>query len=125
MNSSSFNSISELNDYKRTLNLSSDTVLIQYLHSIHSNLLEREGNIQEKSFYQRKLTGDFSNTTSLRKSLLQNRGLLSKLNSENGISLKTFLEYMNLQELIGERLFKYFNKSKSNALNKSELIFLN
>ena len=120
MNSSSFNSISELNDYKRTLNLSSDTVLIQYLHSIHSNLLEREGNIQEKSFYQRKLTGDFSNTTSLRKSLLQNRGLLSKLNSENGISLKTFLEYMNLQELIGERLFKYFNKSKSNALNKSE-----
>ena len=118
MNSSSFNSISELNDYKRTLNLSSDTVLIQYLHSIHSNLLEREGNIQEKSFYQRKLTGDFINTTSLRKSLLQNRSILSKLNSENGISLKTFLEYMNLQELIGERLFKYFNKSKSNALKK-------
>ena len=45
MNSSSFNSISELNDYKRTLNLSSDSVLIQYLHTIHSNLLQREGNI--------------------------------------------------------------------------------
>ena len=120
MNSSSFNSISELNDYKRTLNLSSDSVLIQYLHTIHSNLLQREGNIPEKSFYQRKLTSDGNNTTALRKSLFQNRSILQKLNADNGISLKTFLEYMNIQELIGERLFKYFNKSKSNAINRTE-----
>ena len=33
---------------------------------------------------------------------------LQKLNSDNGIGLKTFLEYMDLQDFIGERLFKYF-----------------
>ena len=28
---------------------------------------------------------------------------------DRGLSLKTFLEYFDIQELIGERRFKYFN----------------
>ena len=31
---------------------------------------------------------------------------------------KTFLEYTNIQELIGKRIFKYLNKSKKIKLNK-------
>ena len=119
MNSSSFNSITELNDYKKTLDLSSEISFIQYLHKIHSNLLQREVNIFEKSLYTRQLSNDLNKSSTLRKSLLQKKGFL-KLNSDNGIKLKTFLEYMNLQEFIGERLFKYFNKSKTNSLSKSE-----
>ena len=119
MNSISFNSISELNDYKKTLDLSSEISFIQYLHKIHSNLLQREVNIFEKSLYTRQLSNDLNKSSTLRKSPLQKKGFL-KLNSDNGIKLKTFLEYMNLQEFIGERLFKYFNKSKTNSLSKSE-----
>ena len=39
---------------------------------------------------------------------------------DRGLCLKTFLEYFNVQELKGERIFKYFNKSKTNKLNKND-----
>ena len=119
MNSSSFNSISELNEYKMNLKLSSEAAFTQYCHTIHSNLLQREEINLNKSFYQRKLTNDFGNIT-MKKPFLQNKISSHKLNSDKGISLKTFLEYINIQDFLGERLFKYFNKSKSNSLNKSE-----
>ena len=120
MNSSSFNSISELNEYKKTLKISSETAFIQYLHTIHSNLLQREANILEKTLYNRKISNDFGKTSTLRKTLMQNKNIFQKLNDDSGIKLKTFLEYMNLQEFIGERLFKYFNKSNTNILTKTE-----
>ena len=119
MNSISFNSISELNNYKKTLNLSSEANFIQYLNLIHSNLLQRETNILEESLYTKQLSNILNKSSLVRKSLLQKKGCL-RLESDNGIKLKTFLEYMNLQEFIGERLFKYFNKSKTNSLSKSE-----
>ena len=122
MNSISFNSISDLQDYKRTLNLSSDIALTQYLNSIYSNLIQREGNLFRKSFSYRKHRNDLIDSTSTRKHLLLKKSSLAKLNLKHGISLKTFLEYMNLQELIGERLFNYFNISRLNALIKSEFI---
>ena len=56
MNNSSFNSISELNDFKRTLNLSSDTAFIKYLQTIYSNLLQRETDNLRKSFYTKKIS---------------------------------------------------------------------
>ena len=68
----------------------------------------------EKNIPKRKLTNDF-NISNARKSLTQNK-IYQKLNNDNGIGLKTFLEYMNLLDFIGERLFKYFNKSKNNIL---------
>jgi len=119
MNSSSFNSISELNEYKRNLKLSFEALFTQYCQKIHSNLLQREEINLDKSFYHRKLTNDFGNMT-MKKPFLQNKVSFHKLNSDKGISLKTFLEYINIQDFLGERLFKYFNKSKSNTLNKSE-----
>ena len=113
MNSSSFNSISELNEYKMNLKLSSEAAFTQYCHTIHSNLMQREEINLNKSFYQRELTNDFGNIT-MKKPFLQNKISSHKLNSDKGISLKTFLEYINIQDFLGERLFKYFNKSKSN-----------
>ena len=122
MNNSSFNSISELNDFKRILNRSSDIAFIKYLQNIHSNLLLREVENHRKGSYDKKINSGLENMGTVRKSLPQNKTLFLKLNSDNGICLKTFLEYMNIQELIGERLFKYFNKSKTNKLNQAEFI---
>ena len=68
----------------------------------------------EKNIPKRQLTNDF-NISNTRKSLTQNK-IYQKLNNDKGIGLKTFLEYMNLQDFIEERLFKYFNKSKNNIL---------
>ena len=119
MNSRFFNSISELNEYKRSLNLTSDSVFTQYLNKIHSNLLQREESNIDKNLTKRKLSNDISNISTIKKIFSQNK-IYQKLNGDNGISLKTFLEYMNIQDFIGERLFKYFNKSKNNILNKTE-----
>ena len=119
MNSRFFNSISELNEYKRSLNLTSDSVFTQYLNKIHSNLLQREESNIDKNLTKRKLSNDISNVSTIKKIFSQNK-IYQKLNGDNGISLKTFLEYMNIQDFIGERLFKYFNKSKNNILNKAE-----
>ena len=119
MNSRFFNSISELNEYKRSLNLTSDSVFTQYLNKIHSNLLQREETNIDKNLTKRKLSNDISNVSTIKKIFSQNK-IYQKLNGDNGISLKTFLEYMNIQDFIGERLFKYFNKSKNNTLNKTE-----
>ena len=118
MNSRFFNSISELNEYKKSLKITSEASFTQYLSKIHFNLLQRDENNIEKNMPKRKLTNDF-NIANSRKSFTQNK-IYQKLNSDNGISLKTFLEYMNLQDFIGERLFIYFNKSKNNMLNKTE-----
>ena len=118
MNSRFFNSISELNEYKKSLKITSEASFTQYLSKIHFNLLQRDENNIEKNIPKRKLTNDF-NIANARKSFPQNK-IYQKLNSDNGIGLKTFLEYMNLQDFIGERLFKYFNKSKNNMLNKTE-----
>ena len=119
MNSRFFNSISELNEYKRSLNLTSDSVFTQYLNKIHSNLLQREESNIDKNLTKRKLSNDISNVSTIKKIFSQNK-IYQKLNGVNGISLKTFLEFMNIQDFIGERLFKYFNKSKNNILNKTE-----
>jgi hypothetical protein len=118
MNSRFFNSISELNEYKKSLKITSEASFTQYLSKIHFNLLQRDENNIEKNISKRRLTNDF-NIANAKKSFTQNK-IYQKLNSDNGIGLKTFLEYMNLQDFIGERLFKYFNKSKNNMLNKTE-----
>ena len=118
MNSRFFNSISELNEYKKSLKISSEASFTQYLSKIHFNLLQRDENNIEKNISKRKLANDF-NIVNVKKSFTQNK-INQKINSDNGIGLKTFLEYMDLQDFIGERLFKYFNKSKSNMLNKTE-----
>ena len=118
MNSRFFNSISELNKYKKSLKISSEASFTQYLSKIHFNLLQRDENNIEKNISKRKLANDF-NIVNVKKSFTQNK-INQKINSDNGIGLKTFLEYMNLQDFIGERLFKYFNKSKSYMLNKTE-----
>ena len=60
MNSRFFNSISELNEYKRSLNLTSDSVFTQYLNKIHSNLLQREETNIDKNLTKRKLSNDIS-----------------------------------------------------------------
>ena len=71
MNSTSFNSISELNEYKKNLKISSEVSLLQYLNTIHSNLLQREPIVFERSLHKRKLTDDHCNSQTLKKSNTQ------------------------------------------------------
>ena len=89
MNSRFFNSISELNEYKKSLKITSEASFTQYLSKIHFNLLQRDENNIEKNMPKRKLTNDF-NIANSKKLFTQNK-IYQKLNSDNGIGLKTFL----------------------------------
>ena len=122
MNGGNFNTISELLDFKKNLNISSENLLIQYLTKIYTNLTQREPSFSNKTLNYKKLPNDFNSLSAIKKSLLSPRNLLPKIIIDTGINSKIFLEYMDLQEFIGERLFKYFNKSKTNLLSKSEFI---
>ena len=122
MNNNSFNSIDELNNFKKSLELSTDSVFKDYLNDIYGSLLLREEIINHsKSFHIRKnheikLNG---NLLSFRKNALAKKSLRQK---DNGICQKTFLDYIDLQEFIGERFYKYLNKSKRMKLQRADFI---
>jgi tRNA A-37 threonylcarbamoyl transferase component Bud32 len=42
--------------------------------------------------------------------------------NENGISLRNFLQYLDIQEFMCERLFKYLDKTKTGQLTKAEFV---
>ena len=123
MNNSNFNSFSELLDYKNDMKLSSELIFIQYLSKIYINLLQRDENINYK-----KSLKVFTRELSQKEMLLSSFKNISKMSSpslklkksDTGISLETFLEYMDIQEYIGERIFHIFNKSGTNKLNKKD-----
>ena len=122
MNKRGFNSINDFMEYKKNLELSSEFIFIQYLNVIYSNLL-----LREELFYQvhrrksqelkmdRKILLTSFKRNSLTRKIPQRLKIIDK-----GICLKTFLEYIDLQEFIGERIFNYLNKSKKIKLNKDD-----
>ena len=122
MNKRGFNSINDFMEYKKNLELSSEFIFIQYLNVIYSNLL-----LREELFYQvhrrksqelkmdRKILLTSFKRNSLTRKIPQRLKIIDK-----GICLKTFLEYIDLQEFIGERIFNYLNKSKKITLNKDD-----
>ena len=122
MNKRGFNSINDFMEYKKNLELSSEFIFMQYLNVIYSNLL-----LREELFYQvhprksqelkmdRKILLTSFKRNSLTRKIPQRLKIIDK-----GICLKTFLEYIDLQEFIGERIFNYLNKSKKITLNKDD-----
>ena len=125
MNNKNFSTINELLEYKQSLQLSSNLLFPQYLSKIYANLLKRE-EICHHSYsikiqrHSRQLKTNNIMIPAFKNSRNNNYGIPKPKIIDRGLSLKTFLEYFDLQELIGERIFKYFNKSKTNKLNKND-----
>ena len=124
MNNRNFKSISELLEHKKTLTLSSEFIFPQYLKSIYSNLIQREELVHHS--YSIKLPRNSIRLKSNNIVAPIKNPLIRRLPPprtkliDKGLSLKTFLEYLDLQEFIGERIYKYINKSNSIKLNKND-----
>ena len=120
MKNRAFNSISDLLEYKKNFELSNDISFIHYLNSIYSNLLLREDNNTQSNFIIKSKQNNLKISDSFTSSKKNLKISQSIKISDKGISLKTFLEYMDIQEFIGERIYKFLNNSKSEKLNKAE-----
>ena len=122
MNKISIRSINDIVEFKMNIKLSSDDIFLIYLTDIYSNLLLREETFgHSNSIVRSRNSLDFKllGTTSTSKKLSLSKRTIPKI-VDKGICLNSFLEYMNIQDFIGERIFKYLNKSKGIKLNKSD-----
>ena len=122
MNTNLFLSIDDLLEYKMNLKLSSENIFTQYLDVIYSNLILREETISS-SISKRKsqeINLNENNLPSLRSNSFHKKSLQNNKIFDKGISLEPFLEYMDIQAFIGERIYKYLNKSQTMKLKKSD-----
>ena len=116
-----FNSLKELLEWKKNLELSSESIFIQYLNVIYSNLILREEDfIYSNPITKHRNSLDIKSNGKIRSNSLHKKLYQKNKNINKGISLKSFLEYMNIQEFIGKRIFKYLNKSTSSKLNQTD-----
>ena len=126
MNNNTFNSIKDFIEYRHNLKLSSDLIFTEYLKAIYTNLLRRADAINtSKTISSSRKTQDLKINGNILSSFRKNstKKIPQKPKKiDKGICLQSFLEYINLQELIGERIYKYLNKSKLIKLNKIEFI---
>ena len=115
MNNRNFATISELREFiNESMKLSSDKLFHDYLNKIYPNLLQREEHFN--NIKSRKLSFEQKSFLFLKKEKSSN-------NDEFNISLNNFLDYMDIQEFIGEKIFDVLNKSaKSKKLSKDEFI---
>ena len=103
-NKKDFLNINDILNYQKTFKPINDSCFKNYLGFLYQNLLLREQGTEH------------SETTDYKKSFSQTK----KNESEKGMSLNVFLQYMDIQSFIGERIYKYMNKSKSHKLSKSD-----
>ena len=126
MSNKAFNSLIQLKDHKESFKLSSKDIFIEYLSKIFTNLLQREETAtHSKPLKIPRYPIDIRHKNELL-ALINNASFVNSQNHQKsklvarGISLKSFLDYMDIQEFITQRIFKYLNKSKSNKLNKND-----
>ena len=125
MNNRNFATINELLEFKQGLQLSSNLLFPQYLSKIYSNLLKREEICHHSYSIKIKSRSESFQANNIIIPSMKNQININYANPkqkiiDRGLSLKTFMEYFDVQEFIGERIFKYFNKSKTNKINKNE-----
>ena len=125
MNNRNFVTINELLEFKQNLQLSSNLLFPQYLSKIYSNLLKREEICHHSYSIKIKSRSESFQANNIMIPSMKNQININYANPKQkiidmGLSLKTFMEYFDVQEFIGERIFKYFNKSKTNKINKNE-----
>ena len=116
-----FQSISELQDYiNRVIKLSSENIFNKYLSKIFSNLLQREEKIIDTK--NKLISREKNSLLFLQKDLYVNNLVPDKIKQKDlNISLNTFLDYLNIQEFIGEKIYKFLKgEKKSEKLSKNE-----
>ena len=110
MNNKNFETISELKEYINDfMKLPSEKIFKIYLSKIFSNLLQREENINNTK--SKRFSREQKSIIFLQKDSINN---LTPEKENLNLSLNNFLEYMDIQEFIGERIFKFLNRSKKN-----------
>ena len=82
----------------------SNILLIQYLNIIYPNLVLREN--------------DFIEMNEPKSDILSQNIISNKTLIEKQISSATFSQYLGIQNLISERIFKYIDKSKKGKISK-------
>ena len=103
-----FNTIEDLKSYQKYLRPLNENCIYYYLNTIYQYLLIREES-QGVDINEVNSKNLFTNT-------------LKQKANENGISLRNFLQYIDIQEFMCERLFKYLDKSKTGQLTKNEFV---
>ena len=103
-----FNTVEDIKNYQKNLRPANDNFIHYYLNTIYQNLLIREEspNVDINEFNNKNI---FSNTQK------------QKAN-EKGISFRNFLQYLDIQEFMCERIFNYLDKSKTGKLSKNEFV---
>ena len=103
-----FKTVEEIKNYQKSIKPLNDSFIHYYLNTIYQNLLIREEspNVDINEFNNKNI---FSNTQK------------QKAN-EKGISFRNFLQYLDIQEFMCERIFNYLDKSKTGKLSKTEFV---
>ena len=119
MNSRNFSSITELKEYmNESLKLTLENIFYKYLIKIYSNLIQRKENINKTK--SKRFSREQKSNLFLQKDSSVSNLVPDKPNKDDlSLSLNIFLEYMNIQEYIGERIYKYLIRdNKGNKLSK-------
>lgn len=121
MNNMNFISISEFEEYRNeTMKLPSDFLFNKYLSKIFSNLMQREEQINNGK--SKKFSREQNSSLFLQKDLSVSNLVPDKLKQNDlNLSLNIFLEYIGVQEFIGQRIYKFLIKSeKSEKLSNND-----
>ena len=103
-----------------SMKLSSEIIFTKYLSKIFMNLLQREEKINNTK--SKRFSREQNSHLFLQKDVSVNNLVPDKL-SQNDIhlSLNVFLDYLNIQEFIGQRIYNYLNKNNNNEkLSKND-----
>ena len=99
----------DLEEYRKNNIFNIPNILfIQYLNLIYPNLVLRESDFIE------------INESSLKSDILSKNVSNNKTLLEKQISSNTFSQYLGIQNLISDRIFKYIDKSKKGKITKND-----
>ena len=102
--------IQEFEDYrKKNVIVNPHILFMQYLTALYPNLILREDSLYE-SIESNSNKYDISSYN-----VINNKNLRDKTISKN-----TFIQYMGIEDLISERIFKYIDKNNKGKLTKNE-----
>jgi tRNA A-37 threonylcarbamoyl transferase component Bud32 len=104
--------IQEFEEYRnKYIIVNPHTLFTQYLTVLYPNLILRNNGLSDK-------LESISNKSDINSyNIINNRNLKDK-----NIEKKTFMEYMGIQDLISQRIFKYIDKNNKSKLTKNEFI---
>ena len=102
--------IEEFEEYRRkNIIVNPHILFVQYLTVLFPNLVLRDDTLSESS------NNNSSKYDITSYNVINNKNLKDKTINKN-----TFIQYMGIQDLISERIFKYIDKNNKGKLNKNE-----